>query len=82
MKRFLLFALFFNASASAFAQEAPATSDVVHYTYGMHLDIAQLVNVTPAANVCAPTPVKMTYKDSQGGIHLLEYDVMGEGCIN
>jgi len=81
MKKFLLLALSFTASAAAFAQEAPATPDV-HYTHGMHLDIAHVVNVTPAANVCAPTPVQMTYKDSQGSIHVLEYDVMGEGCTN
>jgi hypothetical protein len=82
MSKFLFLAMSLTASAAAFAQEAPATSEVVHYTYGMHLDIAHVVKVTTAANVCAPTPVQMTYKDSQGGVHVLEYDVMGEGCTN
>ena len=82
MKKILLLALSLTASAAAFAQQAPATPDVVHYTYGMHLDIAHVVNVTPAANVCAPSPVQMTYKDSQGDVHVLKYDVMGESCTN
>jgi hypothetical protein len=48
----------------------------------MHLDIAQVVNITPAADVCGPTPVQMTYRDSHGDTHVLEYSVLGSGCTN
>ncbi|MCF7530972.1 DUF2790 domain-containing protein [Pseudomonas petrae] len=82
MKNFLFLALALMTSVSVYAQEVTPTPDVVHYNYGMHLDIAHVVNVTPAANVCAPTPVQMTYKDSSGAIHVLEYDVLGGGCTN
>ncbi|TPG84785.1 DUF2790 domain-containing protein [Pseudomonas mandelii] len=82
MKKILFLALSLTASLSAYAQEAVVTPDAVPYAYGMHLDIAKVVNITPAADVCGPTPVQMTYKDSHGDTHILEYSVIGAGCTN
>lgn len=82
MKRIMFLALTLTASVSAYAVEASPTVAVPHYQYGMHLDIAHVVKTTPVANVCGPTPVQMTYSDSHGGTHTLEYDVIGNGCTN
>lgn len=82
MKNILFLALSLSASMSAYAQDISSTPEVELYEYGMHLDIAKVVNITPAANVCAATPVQMTYKDSQGHTHIMEYSIMGTGCTN
>ncbi|MFY0732324.1 DUF2790 domain-containing protein [Pseudomonas sp. NFX15] len=82
MKKILFLALSLTASLSAFAQESAVTPDAVPYAYGMHLDIAKVVNITPATDVCGPTPVQMTYRDSQGETHILAYSVIGNGCTN
>ncbi|MGH8389661.1 MAG: DUF2790 domain-containing protein [Pseudomonas sp.] len=82
MKKILLLALSLTASLSAFAQQAVVAPETVPYAYGMHLDIAKVIRITPTADVCGPTPVQMTYRDSQGETHILEYTVIGSGCIN
>lgn len=82
MKKILLFVLSLTASLSAYAQQAAVSPDVVSYAYGMHLDIAKVVNITPAADVCGPTPVQMTYRDSRGETHILDYSVFGTSCSN
>ncbi|MCY1460565.1 hypothetical protein D9M71_781350 [compost metagenome] len=82
MKKILFFALALTASLSAFAQNPAVASEAVPYAYGMHLDIAHVVNITPAAEVCGPTPVQMTYRDSHGETHVLEYSIVGTGCTN
>lgn len=82
MKRIMFLALTLMTSVSAYAAEASPTPAAVHYQYGMHLDIAHVLKTTPVADVCGPTPVQMTYNDSHGGTHTLEYDVFGNGCTN
>lgn len=82
MQKILLFALALTASLCAYAQESAAPADVVAYTYGMHLDIAQVLNMSPVPEVCGPAPMHMTYRDSQGQTHVLEYSVLGNGCSN
>ncbi|MHC8320743.1 DUF2790 domain-containing protein [Pseudomonas sp. GB2N2] len=82
MKKILFLAVSLMASLSAYAQESVVAPDAVPYAYGMHPDIAKVINITPAADVCAPTPVQMTYRDSHGGTHVLEYSVIGSGCTN
>ncbi|WP_019408090.1 DUF2790 domain-containing protein [Pseudomonas psychrophila] len=61
------------------AQQQPA---VEHYTYATELDIANVISVSPIANVCEVVPAQMTYEDHQGQRHILEYRVMGNGCSN
>ncbi|MBO4966611.1 MAG: DUF2790 domain-containing protein, partial [Pseudomonas sp.] len=55
---------------------------VEHYTYATDLDIAKVISVSPAADVCEVVPAQMTYEDHQGQRHILEYRVMGNGCSN
>jgi hypothetical protein len=82
MKNILFLALSMTASFSAVAQDAASTTEVVHYKYGMHLDVVKIINITEAAPICAPTPVQMTYEDSQGKTRILEYSLIGGGCTN
>ena len=55
---------------------------VEQYTYATDLDIANVISVTPAADVCDVVPAQMIYEDHQGQRHILEYRVMGNGCSN
>ena len=84
MKRLIALALIgFSTLAAAddvqVAQQQPA---VEHYTYATDLDIAKVISVSPAADVCEVVPAQMTYEDHQGQRHILEYSVMGNGCSN
>ncbi|MDZ5431902.1 DUF2790 domain-containing protein [Pseudomonas fluorescens] len=82
MKKIPFLALSLAASVSAYAQEAVVAPEAVPYAYGMHLDIAKVIHITPKADVCGPTPVQMTYRDSHGETHILEYSLIGSGCTN
>jgi hypothetical protein len=82
MKKILFLALSLTASLSVYAQQAAVAPEAGPYAYGMHLDIAKVIHITPAADVCGPTPVQMTYRDSHGETHTLEYTVIGSGCTN
>ena len=55
---------------------------VEHYTYGSHPDIAKVISLDQVPAACAVVPVHMTYEDSQGKRHVMEYEVMGDGCNN
>ena len=68
-------ALSLAASLSAYAQEAVVAPEAAPYAYGMHLDITNVIHIAPTADVCGPTSVQMTYRDSNGGTHILEYSV-------
>ncbi|AYF90010.1 MULTISPECIES: DUF2790 domain-containing protein [unclassified Pseudomonas] len=50
------------------------------YHYGMDLDIAQVLSHSEIPNVCKVVPAEMTYVDSEGEHHTLQYKVMGTGC--
>jgi hypothetical protein len=69
--------------APAFAAEAPKTTTPVEpYTYSTELDIHKVITVTDIPNACGPVPAQMTYEDSSGQRHVLQYQVMGTGCSN
>lgn len=55
---------------------------VEQYSYSQHLDIARVISMSEVPNVCQVVPARMTYEDSQGNEHVLEYRVMGNGCSN
>jgi len=55
---------------------------VEQYNYSQHLDIARVISMSEVPNVCEVVPARMTYEDSQGQKHILEYRVMGNGCSN
>ncbi|WP_065260979.1 DUF2790 domain-containing protein [Pseudomonas bananamidigenes] len=64
------------------AAQAQADEEVGAYRYGMQLDIAQVVSITPVADICGVVPVEMTYLDSHGAKHVLQYSEFGTGCSN
>lgn len=55
---------------------------VEQYNYSQQLDIAHVISMSEVPNVCEVVPARMTYEDSQGHRHILEYRVMGNGCSN
>jgi len=63
---------------AAYAERKGKPVPVVQvYRYGLKLDIAKVVNVTPPIRSCNPVPSRMTYEDSSGKLNTLEYQVMG-----
>ncbi|SDN09477.1 DUF2790 domain-containing protein [Pseudomonas jinjuensis] len=68
-------------SSFAFADEANADSVAVEqYTYDMKLDIARVISNTDVSSQCGVVPARMTYEDSQGQRHTIQYQVWGGGC--
>lgn len=70
----------FGFSSVVMAQDS-ATPPVEQYTYASHLDVAKIISEDPVPDVCAVVPMHMTYQDSKGQQHILQYEVMG-GCSN
>ncbi|MFJ2710250.1 DUF2790 domain-containing protein [Pseudomonas sp. NPDC087346] len=70
------------ALLAGFAAQAHAEEDAVAYRYGMDLDIAEVVSISPVADICGVVPVDMVYLDSNGGRHTLHYSEFGTGCSN
>jgi hypothetical protein len=73
--------------AQAFADESHSTeaasnAPVEIYTYGTKLDISKIITISDIPDECAPVPVQMTYEDSHGQQHVMQYQVMGTGCSN
>ncbi|MDR9876788.1 DUF2790 domain-containing protein [Pseudomonas allii] len=66
-----------KAMADYAAKKGKPAPEVQAYRYGMKLDIAKVVNVTPPIRSCNPVPSRMTYEDSSGKLNTLEYQVMG-----
>lgn len=55
--------------------------EVVHYRYGMKLDIAKVIRVTRTDLTCNKVmPAQITYEDSKGDLNILEYRVSGTNC--
>ena len=54
--------------------------EIVHYKYGMDLDIHKVVSMTQANINCAVAPSRMTFEDSAGKLNTVEYRVMGTNC--
>jgi len=87
MKAALVVMALCGFSAMAMAEESGAKvavqqQRVEEYTYSTKLDIAKVISVDEVPNVCQVVPQHMTYVDSQGKRHVLEYQVMGNGCSN
>ncbi|WP_025131780.1 DUF2790 domain-containing protein [Pseudomonas sp. PH1b] len=60
------------------AKQGKPAPVVQNYRYGMKLDIAKVVNVTPPFQACQVVPSRMTYEDSAGQLQTIEYQVMGQ----
>lgn len=70
------------AMADEVANNGAEQIPVEQYSYSQHLDIAKVISMSEIPNVCEVVPARMTYEDSQGHKHILEYRVMGNGCSN
>jgi len=73
--------------AHAFAGESHSTTaaskaPVEIYTYATKLDIKKVITLTDIPDQCGSVPAQMTYEDSHGQQHVLQYLVMGTGCSN
>jgi hypothetical protein len=66
-----------QAMAAYAAKKGLPAPEVLVYRYGMQLDIAKVVNVTPPIRSCNAVPSRMTYEDSTGKLNTLQYQVMG-----
>ncbi|KAF1054335.1 MAG: hypothetical protein GAK43_00931 [Stenotrophomonas maltophilia] len=71
MKRSLLGLLAVPALAAALT--ANAADAPVAYHYGMNLDVAKVISIEQPNDRCEISTAKMTYRDSQGQLHVLEY---------
>ncbi|AYW61718.1 TPA: DUF2790 domain-containing protein [Pseudomonas aeruginosa] len=85
MKAFALMALFACSPLvmAAGAQDQPVSQQenaVEEYAYGMQLDVARVISSTDTSNACGIVPARMTYEDSNGQKHTVEYQVWGNGC--
>ncbi|AZC26085.1 DUF2790 domain-containing protein [Pseudomonas sessilinigenes] len=63
------------------AKQGKAAPVVQSYRYGMKLDIAKVVSITPPIKSCEVVPSRMTYEDSTGQLMTIEYQIMGQ-CRN
>ncbi len=68
------------ASQPAISNDGQEQPMVKEYVYGMKLDIARVVSIKTDNPTCTVGPAWMTYEDSQGERHTLEYRRMGDGC--
>jgi hypothetical protein len=85
MKALLMLALI-SSSGMVLADTATSAATqktvVEPYDYSQHPDIAHVISNSAIPNVCAVVPARLTYEDSQGKRHIMEYQVMGNGCTN
>lgn len=83
MKSKALFLTVMLASTGAFAAEASAGNDVqaTPYTYGMDLDVAEVIAIKEAPHGrCELVPTKMTYRDSRGQVQTVSYTKLDMYC--
>ncbi|MGV8918849.1 MAG: DUF2790 domain-containing protein [Pseudomonas sp.] len=79
MFKFLLLSLLSVSALAAQANDSVPATAVTHYQYGMNLDIAHVVSRSEAQDVNGITPVQITYSDSHGVQHVLEYTTVSVG---
>lgn len=66
-------------SSAAFADTNTTTPEV--YKYGDKLDVVKVVALSKIpTDLCEAVPATMTYLDSQGVQHTMEYQVLADGC--
>jgi len=87
LSKVALFLALSTLGVQAFADESHTTvatskTPVEIYTYQTKLDIKKVIAVTDIPDECGPVPTQMTYEDSHGQRHVLQYQVMGTGCSN
>lgn len=79
MFKYLLIAAMSFAAFSAHANENNSTQTPERVQFGVVLDVAKVINKTQGTEVNGIIPVLLTYQDSRGEQHTVQYDLMGEG---
>lgn len=64
--------------AAANNKEVP---EIVEYQYGMNIDVAKRIHMTPKIKSCGTFKRIMSYEDSQGKLHSVSYTRRGD-CEN
>lgn len=83
MKRLIPLALIatFGYAGVALAQgpttEAARQGQAVDYHYGLALDIDKVIHITDSSDQVGVVPATITYRDSQGQVHKLNYLRLG-----
>lgn len=79
MNKLISFAVLTLAATSSLAATDPVDSNAAQqYQYGMQLDIAKVVSITPSSSDCGVVPATMVYQDHDGETHQLQYKVMND----
>ncbi|MCY1290631.1 hypothetical protein D3C76_630250 [compost metagenome] len=63
-----------------YGMAAGAAETPVVYQYGMQLDIDHVISIEQPNDRCEVSPAQMTYVDSKGQVHVLEYLRQTEMC--
>ena len=66
-----------RAYAAANGKKPP---EVIHYRYGMKLDVARVISMTSLKGSCDVMPTQMNYEDSTGELKILENRSAGINC--
>ncbi|MGG2398238.1 DUF2790 domain-containing protein [Pseudomonas sp. SH1-B] len=70
-------------SLGALTANAQSSVTPVTYTYDTQLDIAKVLSISEeATQLCAVVNSRMTYLDSQGREHALDYLKLSSACSN
>lgn len=62
------------------ADNGKTPPEVIHYRYGMKLDVARVISRTSTTGTCDVMPAQMNYEDSTGELKILEYRTAGINC--
>ncbi|MBD0684785.1 MULTISPECIES: DUF2790 domain-containing protein [unclassified Pseudomonas] len=76
-----------SIGVQAYADDSSAMAEaddgaVEIYNYSTSLDIKRVISISDTGDTCGPVPQQMTYEDSHGQRHVLQYQVIGSGCSN
>jgi hypothetical protein len=68
------------ARAAPIGEHAENVVPVEPYTYDTKLDIARIVSISDVSGRCGVVPLRLTYEDSKGMRHAIEYQVVSSSC--
>jgi hypothetical protein len=79
MFKYLLIAGLSFAALNAQANEVTTGHTTDRVQFGTVLDIAKVINKTDGTEVNGIIPIQLSYQDSRGEQHAVQYDLMAEG---
>ncbi|MGV8916535.1 MAG: DUF2790 domain-containing protein [Pseudomonas sp.] len=87
LSKVMMFVALSGLGMHAFATEISSTTaannpPVENYTYSTKLDIKKVIAVTDISDQCGVVPVQMTYEDSKGQAHVIQYQAIASACSN